>query len=496
MKNSIGYQAILEITDAGEFDNYCKSFIEGSEKKSFIEKDRLIQIFPKNYALKNPNDILSNLEFALKYESLNLDIVRVALQHIDKNVIEQAIKSKPLGKFERKIWFLYEFLFDTQLTNIEDLKTGNYFDILDKKEYFVVDGKKSKRHRINNNLLGNKYFCPVVRRTEFLKKYLNKKLNQKAEKLFKKYDSSDLKRAIRYLYLEETISTWQIEKEIPSKKKESRFILALERAASIKKIDKQELIKLQNIIVDKNVAADDYRNSQIFVGSFNRSFRPVVHYIPPKPEDLKNLMDGLLECFDEMLKSDLDPVIISGIISFGFVFLHPFEDGNGRIHRFLIHYILSKKNFCPNNLIFPISAIMLNNISRYKNILEYFSNFIMSKVDYDIVDKKLIVNDNFAHYYSYFDYTSYCEYIYESIESALDNDIKDELDFLTRFDKAKKEINKFIDLPDNEINLIIKFIIENKGKLSKQKNSKFFKHLDEGMILKIEKAVIKNLKQS
>ena len=36
-----------------------------------------------------------------------------------------------------------------------------------------------------------------------------------------------------------------------------------------------------------------------------------------------------------------NPFLIEAAIAYGFVFLHPFEDGNGRIHRFLIHNILS-----------------------------------------------------------------------------------------------------------------------------------------------------------
>lgn len=40
-------------------------------------------------------------------------------------------------------------------------------------------------------------------------------------------------------------------------------------------------------------------------------------------------------------KSIYDPVLAAGI-AFGFVFIHPFEGGNGRIHRYLIHHVLAK----------------------------------------------------------------------------------------------------------------------------------------------------------
>ena len=45
-------------------------------------------------------------------------------------------------------------------------------------------------------------------------------------------------------------------------------------------------------------------------------------------------------------------------------FCTPFEDGNGRIHRFLIHNILARQGFTPEGVMFPISAPMLKNPRR------------------------------------------------------------------------------------------------------------------------------------
>lgn len=46
-----------------------------------------------------------------------------------------------------------------------------------------------------------------------------------------------------------------------------------------------------------------------------------------------------------------DAVLAAAMIAFGFVFIHPFVDGNGRIHRYLIHHILLRKNYGSKGII-------------------------------------------------------------------------------------------------------------------------------------------------
>ena len=41
----------------------------------------------------------------------------------------------------------------------------------------------------------------------------------------------------------------------------------------------------------------------------------------------------------------------AAIIAFGFVFIHPFLDGNGRIHRFLIHDMLTRDGIAEQGLV-------------------------------------------------------------------------------------------------------------------------------------------------
>jgi hypothetical protein len=64
------------------------------------------------------------------------------------------------------------------------------------------------------------------------------------------------------------------------------------------------------------------------------------------------LLKGLLEMDQKLMELDFDAVLAVACIAFGFVFIHPFVDGNGRIHRYLINHILTHKGFAPKRLIF------------------------------------------------------------------------------------------------------------------------------------------------
>ena len=82
--------------------------------------------------------------------------------------------------------------------------------------------------------------------------------------------------------------------------------------------------------------------------------------VPPRPDDVPALMEGLQAFIEE--SADLNPVIVAAVAAFGFVFIHPFEDGNGRTHRFMLHYFLSTRGVTPENFIFPVSATILEDM--------------------------------------------------------------------------------------------------------------------------------------
>jgi Fic family protein len=127
-----------------------------------------------------------------------------------------------------------------------------------------------------------------------------------------------------------------------------------------------------------------YRSSQNYVGETVAWRKERIHFACPKPEDLAELMDGLTAAHERMNTGDVSGVIHAAAIAYGFVFLHPFEDGNGRIHRFLIHNILARRGFTPEGVMFTISASMLKNPADYEASLEAFSRQLMPLVEYSL----------------------------------------------------------------------------------------------------------------
>jgi len=315
-----------------------------------------------------------------------------------------------------------------------------------------------------------------------------------AKKLTEQYDSQIIDRASYYLYTKETLSSYKIEREQPSKDRLTRFIDVLQQLAIINNISKQQLIELQNIIVDPRFKDNDYRKTQNYVGEII-NYQQRIHYISPKPEDVPALMDGLLETLSIACTAQIHAVIIAAIIAFGFVFIHPFEDGNGRIHRLLVHYILANMKFTAEGIIFPVSAVMLQKIHEYDSILESFSkNVLQLIVDYDLSeDGQLLIKQDTQNFYKYTDYTRFAEYLFACIAETLHEHFEKELNFLVKYDVTKKQLQSMVDMPDRLIDLFIKFACQNYGILSQQKREKYFSVLTEKEVISMQDIIKANM---
>ena len=485
-----GYEALIKRYDLNVIPNWHSSFVAKETQVHKIEKEvnTVKELYPERYW---PGESAGEqLEFALKYDGINLAILFSIFKAIDEKELLQYLHSKPTGKYVRRLWYLCEFLTGKKLP-IDDLKQGNYVDLLDNKLYYTIDtGKSIKRQRIRDNQLGDEDFCPTVRHTERLHKLETNDLQQKCQKIISQYPKSLLKRALSYLYTKETKSSFEIEHLQATSSRLERFMALLKEAEKEDFCSKEKLILLQNRIVDPRFADEDYRTSQNYVGETVAFGKEKIHFVTPKPEALPDMMKGLMTTHERMHEGNVHAIVHAATLSYGFVFLHPFEDGNGRIHRFLIHNILALEGFTPKGIMFPISAVMLRNPDVYDVSLESYSGKLMPLIEYTLdEDGYMSVSNETAHWYKYIDMTIQTETLYDFVQGTIETELTDELKFILNYVRAKETIQNIIDMPDRKIDLLIRFILQNHGKLSKSKKDKYFDFLSDDEISKIEKAV-------
>ena len=307
----------------------------------------------------------------------------------------------------------------------------------------------------------------------------------------KDYPKETFIRAVSYLYNKETRSSYEIEKEQPSPDRMEKFIALLMQAGSEETgmmLEKERLVQLQNAIVDPRYAAAAFRDFQNYVGELLPNYIDMIHYICPPPAILPSLMEGLKQA--NLKTNGIHSEVRAALMAFGFVFIHPFEDGNGRLHRFLIHDILVHDGLVPAGLIIPVSAHMLNHIKDYDSILEKYSKPLMQRIRYDKKDNgeiKVTNEEEVEGYFRYPDLTGHCIYLLETIHATLAEDMPDELTFLQRYDEAKKELQRIVDMPDRDINWMLLFLHQNKGVFPKRRREQFDKLSDEE-ILQMQKA--------
>jgi Fic family protein len=427
------------------------------------------EVYPLQYA--TDGSLLENLKFALKNEALDLRIIFSTLKAIGKSGLEEWIRREPTGAYSRRAWFLYEF-FSSDTLAVPDCLSGNYVDALNAERHYVAEPINSRRHRVRDNLLGTADLCPTVRRSPKLKSMVEWDLSAETRKIAQLYSKETVARVVSFLYTKETRSSFAIEGESPSSNREERFLQSLRAAPTFLPADENKLVELQGRIVDPRYAAENWRRLQNFVGETTRNFGQHVHFICPKPEDVPGLMKGWMEMTDRLLHSSVDPVVAATLNAFSFVFIHPFEDGNGRIHRFLVHAFLASRQFGPPGMILPISAAILRQRAQYDKVLEQFSQPIMTAIDWDFSGDAIRVKNETRDLYRFYDATHQAEFLYEKLAEAIRTDFKEEADFLEVFDAALEAVRTIVDMPDKRASLIVRCCLE-QGRLSKSKRGQF-----------------------
>lgn len=485
-----GYSALIDQYGLKTLPHYRTSEISGAARGQQLVETGATPLHYRFERRYRPEPSLEGqLEFALKYEGVNLEILDALFEATGPDQIQAWLKRVPSSAYARRIGFLYEWLRGEEL-QLDAPPNDRYIELLDPDSYVVATNpEREPRFRILNNLPGTRQFCPLVRRTKIIADYEGKNIAEQVRSLIESKSKRLIERAVAYLYVKETQSSFGIEREKPSQDKAERFVDLLSRASSMREITYDLLIEIQNLVMDKRRWEGTYRTKQNWVGEALGEYRRKVAYIPPAAKDVEDLMEGVLKYISRSLKGTSNIVASTAAASFGFVYVHPFMDSNGRIHRFLIHYMLENGGFTPKNTIIPVSAGMLADLDAYNDALELFSSALMREVKYRWIDDELEVTGNVARYYRFFDATGQTEYLYSAIERAVHGDLAQEIEFLIATDKARQEIGRFLDLPGKDLDLLIRVVADQSGRLSQAKRDSHFSQLKPDEIEKVEQIV-------
>jgi Fic family protein len=476
---------------------------------AIIDKMKLAMPFPQNLAViskknrqyktenwqiftprHNPKDTLyDHLVFALKYEGIDLLFLKKMFEKLNQDEIVALVSLESTGQYSRKIWFLYEWLMAHKLP-IEDLQSGNYVPLLNKNiQYGIANGANSRRQRIVNNLPGTVDFCPLIFKTEKIENYLSIDLKLQSDQLLNAFRLDILQRTSAFLLLKDSKASFTIEGETPTSTRASRWGQAIGQAGK-NELNKAELERLQQIVIENSKFIKyGFRQQQGFIGEHDRdTFSPIPSHISAKWQDIDTLINGLLDTAILLKKSGIHPILIATGIAFGFVFIHPFVDGNGRLHRYLIHHILSETGFSSQGIIFPVSAAILNKIDDYRVVLENYSTPILEYIHWHSTQNNNVEIDNETiDFYRYFDATKQAEFLFDCVYDTIHKIIPSEINYLLQYDEYKRIMDDKFQMADKQLALLVNFLRQNNGILSKRAIDGEFKYFSPDDIIFVEK---------
>lgn len=450
---------------------------------------------PKHVAPEDGASILIHAQFALKHEGVNLAILHEAMKLVAADELTSALTEQPKAANLRRLAFVWEKANQGALPLPWPNTGGNYVDMFDTQAHYTGQvWEKSTRLRVNFNGLGPYNYCPVVLRNVELERR-GKNVLEQLKVWATNPDNADLvDRVMDWAYLSETRDSYAIENEQASPDKARAFMTAMAHLADRSPLTEPYLVALQQAVISRPELAEyEFRGHQNWLQRGGHGAL-AVRYVPPPPDALLSLMDGFMQMANAI--DGTPPLIKAALVSLGFVFLHPFGDGNGRLSRLLAHHSLNYIGALPDAhgtpAILPLSVAMKKDEKGYLQTLESFSKPSRALWDVTYIDGARF---DFEFKSSPMIYANWvgqpaAEFITSCAESALAQTLLDETTYLQGYDLAFEKIDAAFDLPNKTINLLIQWIQQNDCKMpERRKNSRDLYMLKPGEIDTIEAIV-------
>ncbi len=454
----------------------------GTRRSTHVVDGVAVETYPPN--MRPDWTLKAQLAFHLRHDVPNLELLARLFDAADPNELADWVRAEPTGSYARRVGFLYEWV-TGRVIDVPDTAAGAFVDAVDPELVVCASMGRhaiSRRWRVRDNLPGTPAFCPIVRKGA-LGNALELDVGELLSELRQEFDQDVLMRAAVWLTMRESRASFEIEGEGDQTDRIQRFANVLGRRTGQGEVPltAEALAGLQAEILGDVTTLRQFgvRQSPVFVGESGR-YQEIVHYIAPQPERLGPMLQGL-QVFLQRTEGQ-SPAMRCAAAAFGFVYIHPLADGNGRSHRFLINDVLRRDGAVPEPYIIPISALITSDAAdrrAYDRVLEEVSRPLMTllagsyefgeRVEYpDGIWSNLHFTGDLqaAPVWRFPDLTRHVVYMADVIGRTVREHMREESRYLRSHGLARRALKELIEMPDAQADRIIRSIEENRGRLT------------------------------
>lgn len=456
----------------------------GGRRATQVHEDFRLETYTE--PMRPQGEPVAHLQFHLRHEVPHLEFLSRLFERTGPGIVQTWVASEPTGQYARRAAFLYEWLTGDVLEVPERL-SGNYVDAIDATKMVAASGDrvvKVPRWRVNDNLAGTREFCPVVVKTDIVETAAALPVSRLFGELSEEFGEDLLQRAAVWMTLRESKASFAIEGEADRVGRVQRFADVMARRTGQDDIPLNDtaLAALQQEILGERTTITHFgiRQSPVFVGQ-TLHYQEVVHYVAPAADDVGGMLEGLRVFLDRT--QGQSSVMRSAVAAFGFVYIHPLADGNGRVHRFLVNDILRRDGAIPDPVILPISAVITDDASErrgYDRVLDQVSRPLMQAVSDHItfaptqttypdgVTSNFIFKgvDHARPLWRYPDLGPHVVFLANIFNRTLTEQMRQEARYLRSHSRARAALKEVVEMPDHQADRVLRSIEQNHGKLS------------------------------
>lgn len=157
--------------------------------------------------------------------------------------------------------------------------------------------------------------------------------------------------------------------------------LAVDEATAANKIGLDHVTDIHRVLMARSPRpeiAGMVRTGQNWIGG--NDYNPCdADFVPPPPEHVHELLEDLCAFMQD---ESLPPIVQAALAHAQFETIHPFDDGNGRVGRALIHVLLRRRRIA-SAYVPPISVVLASQRERYiEGLTAYRSGEVVAWVEH------------------------------------------------------------------------------------------------------------------